>query len=287
MLIYEGLGFQDLLKYNIIMYNSIQIFACDHRKNTAWNLPYIRFGGPESDCAIKTNENKIFDVDVNADETPKLFWLWKNINELGFPDIIGYCQYRRFFTTLKINSPLINIKEIEFKNSYALQPLDQLNMMKQEKADGILHPHFKVINDAIEYKYIWDQIFILEGDKNIQKKYQKKAFDLLLLYTPAEREQSMQKAFEIKENYLCNIFTVKTHIFKQFGYTAFVAVKELLSLMTPDEKHELHPYWLAYVFERYTSCWYHALELSGKYKFLKIPLITIDAGKHIQWKGNS
>ena len=268
------------------MYDSIQIFACDHRKNVDWCLPYIRFGGPESDCAIKTNANKIFDIDVNADETPKLFWLWKNIKELGMPDVIGYCQYRRFFTSLQTNSPLINIKEQEFNTNYALQPLQQLNAMKLEHADGILHPHFKVIQDSVEYKYIWDQIFILEGEKNLQKKYQKKAFELLLLYTPADLKDAMQKSFEIKENYLCNIFTVKTQLFIQFGYAAFIALKELLNTMTIDEKQALHPYWLAYLFERYTSCWYHALELSGKYKFLKIPLLTIDAGKHIQWKGN-
>ena len=55
------------------------IFACDHRHNVEWNLPYVRFGGPESDCAIRC-QNKIFDADVNADETPKLFWLWQNIS---------------------------------------------------------------------------------------------------------------------------------------------------------------------------------------------------------------
>ena len=40
----------------------------------------MRFGGPESSCAIKTDANKIFDIEVNADETPKLFWLWKNLD---------------------------------------------------------------------------------------------------------------------------------------------------------------------------------------------------------------
>lgn len=93
----------------------------------------------------------------------------------------------------------------------------------------------------------------------------------------------MIQAFEEKENYLCNIFTVKTIIFKEFGITAFKAVKDLLALMTTNERSKLHPYWLAYLFERYTSCWYHALEISGKYKFLKIPLLTINAHKHIEW----
>ena len=96
----------------------------------------------------------------------------------------------------------------------------------------------------------------------------------------------MRQAFEVKENYLCNIFTVKNEIFKQFGEVAFQAVKELLEIMSKDEKDRLHPYWLAYLFERYTSCWYHALEISGKYNFLKIPLLTINANEHIKWNCN-
>lgn len=59
--------------------DSIQIFACDHRKNIQWNLPYVRFGGSESDCAIKNDKNEIFGIACNADETPKIYWLWMKI----------------------------------------------------------------------------------------------------------------------------------------------------------------------------------------------------------------
>ena len=263
--------------------NSIQIFACDHRKSVKWDLPYIRFGGPESDCAIKTSANKIFDIEVNADETPKLFWLWKNLDDLGAPDIIGYCQYRRFFTTLNIQTPLIDIPEDKLDRRYALTPIIQLQIIEQNKADGILHPHFKVIDDKkTPYKFIWEQMYILEKERLLQLKYQKLAFDIFLKYTPDNLKEFMEKSFEVKENYLCNLFTVKSSIFKSFGQTAFYAVKELLETMSLEEKSQLHPYWLAYLFERYTSCWYHALELSGKFKFLKIPIMTVDGNKHIK-----
>lgn len=263
----------------------IQIFACDHRKNVQWNLPYIRFGGPESECSIKINSNQIFDIEVNADETPKIFWLWKHFSEFGNPDIIGYCQYRRFFTTLSISLPLIDIPTDKFDKKFALNPAMQEALIYKYNVDGILHPHFKVINDNITpYTYIWEQIFILEGEKNLQLKYQKLAFDILLKNTPNHLKEFILKSFEIKENYLCNIFTTKASIFNEFGYVAFSSVKELLSIMTDNEKASLHPYWLAYLFERYTSCWYHALELSGKYKFLKIPLMTINGNQHIKWK---
>lgn len=266
--------------------NSIQIFACDHCKDAQWDLPYVRFGGPESDCAIKTNANKIFGINVNADETPKLFWLWKNLDQLGNPDIIGYCQYRRFFTTLAVKQPVINIPREKLRREFALTPLQQLILINQHNVDGILHPHFKVINDRkTQYTYIWEQIYTLTKEDMLPMGFQKKAFDLLLDYTPSNLKDAMNKAFEVKENYLCNIFTVKSELFKEFGEAAFKAVEDLLKSMTIEARMELHPYWLAYLFERYTSCWYHALEISGKCRFLKIPLLTIDAEKHIGWKG--
>ena len=110
---------------------------------------------------------------------------------------------------------------------------------------------------------------------------------MLLEHTPSDLKDAMNKAFEVKENYLCNIFTVKREVFKWFGEVAFGATEDLLKIMSREERDELHPYWLAYLFERYTSCWYHALEIAGRCKFLKIPLLTIDAGKHIEWKGKT
>lgn len=65
------------------------VFACDHRHNAKWDLPYVRFGGEESDCAVRC-KNEICGLSVNADEAPKIYWLWKNIDELG-ADVIGYC----------------------------------------------------------------------------------------------------------------------------------------------------------------------------------------------------
>lgn len=86
----------------------IKIFACDHRHNIDWNLPYIRFGGVESDCQIKV-DNIIENIPVNADETPKIYWLWKNLATFKDIKYIGYCQYRRFFTNLNVKKPILNI----------------------------------------------------------------------------------------------------------------------------------------------------------------------------------
>lgn len=267
------------------MIENIQIFACDHRKNAEWNLPYIRFGGPESNCAIKISDNKIFDIEVNADETSKIFWLWQNINQFGNPDIIGYCQYRRFFSAFMSQFPVINLSIANFQPQFALTPFQQLMLINKNNVDGILHPAFKVIDDSKNsYKYIWEQIYILTKEDMLQLDFQKKAFDLFLTYTPNNLKNAMSEAYKVKENYLCNIFTVKTSLFKEFGEIAFKALKDLLNIIPKNQREKCHPYWLAYLFERYTSCWYHALEISGKYKFLKIPLLTIDGQNHIIWK---
>lgn len=161
----------------------------------------------------------------------------------------------------------------------------QESLICHSNTDGILHPHFKVVDESkTPYTYIWDQIRILEGERNLQLKYQKVAFDLLLNHVSSDMRGAMEQAFKVRENYLCNIFTVKKKVFKEFGDCAFAAVRDLLAMMSDSEKHAIHPYWLAYLFERYTSCWYHAAEISGKYRFSKVPLLTIDAQNHIKWE---
>lgn len=257
------------------------VFACDHRKGINWNLPYVRFGGPESECIIRC-KNEICGRTVNADETPKLYWLWKHLDEFG-ADIIGYCQYRRFFTVAQTRMPLINIAEAQFKQQFAMEPLQQEVLIKQHNVDGILHPAFNVVDcRKTPFTYIWEQMEILEGNKMLPDGMHKAAFDCLLDATPAAFKQLMQQAFAIHENYLCNIFTVKTDMFKLFGSIAFAAIPQVLDTVG-DKAKSLHPYWLAYLLERYTSCFYHCMELAG-HKFLKVPLMTIDAGKHIEWK---
>ena len=254
------------------------VFACDHRIGVPWNLPYVRFGGPESECCIRC-ENKIEGKLVNADETAKIYWLWKHLDQFG-SNIIGYCQYRRFFTTVYTNLPVINIRHEQFKSEFAMTPFQQEALIKKNNADGILHPAFNVVNfSRTPFTYIWEQIEILTGEDMLPKDCQKAAFDIFLSCTPSYLQDHMRDAFSIDKNYLCNIFTVKVEIFNQFGNIAFKAIPQVINLVG-DRASNLHPYWLAYLLERYTSCYYHCLELNGS-KFLKVPLMTIDAEKHI------
>ena len=246
-------------------------------------MPFLRFGGIESECAVKC-DNSIFGIPVNADETPKLYWLWKNLGDFGC-DVIGYCQYRRFFTKVNTRVPILMITRARFSKDMAMEPAFQEAVIRSHKVDGILHPAIPVVNRSLTpFKYVWEQIAILEQDKMCPLGKLKTVFDIFLSHTPADLKPFMEKAFLEPNNYLCNIFTVKSDVFKLFGDIAFVSVRDVLSMMTPDEKKRLHPYWLAYLFERYTSCFYHCLELSGKCRFAKVPLMTLDADKHIEWK---
>lgn len=262
---------------------SVLIFANDHRQNVSWDLPYIRFGGEESDAAIRC-KNEILGKQVNRDEVPKIFWLWQNIDSFGC-DIIGYCQYRRFFTGCQCQLPVINLHADAFKSGYALKPEHQESIIQNGMFDGILHPAFNVVNKNVTpFTFIWEQIAILEGSNHFPVDRQKNVFDIFLDHTPNELKSAVEKSFSVSENYLCNIFTAKKDVFKLFGSIAFPTVIDLLNLVTDEEKQNLHPYFLAYLFERLTSCFYHSLEISGKCKFAKLPLMTIDADKHIEWR---
>lgn len=108
---------------------------------------------------------------------------------------------------------------------------------------------------------------------------------MLLDNTPAELKDAMQDAFSEKSNYLCNIFTCKRTLFKQFGEIAFKTAEQILAKMNDEkvDKKMLHPYWLAYVFERFTSCYFHAMQKAGN-KFVKMPLVCVDAHSHIRWQ---
>lgn len=263
---------------------TIRIFACDHRHGVDWNLPFIRFGGQESDCAIKC-QNFIFDRVVRPDETPKLFWLWYNLQDFGC-DYIGYCQYRRFFTSAQVNGPLLNIKAEQLDRDYILTPEQQLQAILMSKANGILHPAFDVLDKTkTPFTYIWEQIELLTREDILPKGWPQRAFEIFLECTPQTLKAKMEESFKESTNYLCNIFTCKTELFRLFGEIAFPAAKQLLEELDRagvDQK-KMHPYWLAYVFERYTSCFFHCLEASGL-QFTKFPLMTIDAGKHIKWE---
>ena len=260
---------------------SICVFACDHRPTAEWDLPYIRFGGPESSCAVRCPANEVLGEEAEADEVPKICWLWENLGQFGC-DVVGYCQYRRFFSRLATGLPVVDFPAPAFRREFAMTPGEQEAAMAAAGADGILHPHFKVVDERrTPYTYVWEQIGILEGERMLPSALREKAFSLLLSRTPERMKDAMEKAFRVRENYLCNIFTAKAAVFREFGETAFPAAADLLRLVGAG-RSRLHQYWLAYVFERFTSCWFHAAEISGRYRFLKVPLATIDGSRHVE-----
>lgn len=162
-----------------------------------------------------------------------------------------------------------------------MTPLMQAMLIKQANAEGILHPAVNVVDKSkTPFTFIWEQMQILEGTKMLPEGMHKTAFGFFLAATPDELKPFMLKAFMVPENYLCSIFTVKKDVFKLFGSIVFTALPEVIKAVGSRAEH-LHPYWLAYLLERYTSCFYHCLELAG-HKFLKVPLMTLDGTKHIE-----
>lgn len=88
---------------------SIEVFACDHRYlgNKPWLFDMTRLGtGFANDCKLKDTDGETICTFANnklMSEYTAIWWVWKHYKELGDPDYVGFCHYRRFFTAHKPN----------------------------------------------------------------------------------------------------------------------------------------------------------------------------------------
>lgn len=260
---------------------SIQVFACDHRKNVEWNLPYIRVGSTSSDALIKIS-NK---YDPILSEGSQILGIYENLQQFGRPDYIGFCHYRRFFTCAQVQQSIINISQSQFNSKFCLTSDHQQYLLQSAKADGILMNPILVINPSVQYQYIWDQIYILEKENMMKKEYLKTVFDIFYDNCPNSLKPHIEKAFIQKPNYLCNLFTLKTDIFVEYCNIIKNTVDKILETIPSDVFSSLHPRCLGYILERFTSSYLHAKTFSGS-NFIHMPLMTLNGEVHEKWEKN-
>ena len=261
---------------------STQIFACDHRKNVQWNLPYIRIGGPESDCAINIKDDEeIAPYSVLLSEGAKIWWVWKHLAEFGNPDYIGFCHYRRFYGQAQV--PIYDIPEIALARQHLFSPSEQELMMKKNSADGLVPAPFCPLQKSQKYNYsniIEQTKMISDADgQGFTTEVVNKAFELLLSNFPSAYRSYMEKAFLNDKIYVCNIFTMKSSLFQIYGSTIASTVKQLAKFVEDKDTTNFHKRWMGYIMERFTSSIIQAFQLAG-HRFLVAPLITIDGWKH-------
>ena len=98
--------------------NSIRVFACDHRYlgSKPWLYDAVRLGtGFSNDCKLKDIDGETICTPENdklMSEYTAIWWLWKHIKELGDPDYVGFCHYRRFFTAAGPNYGVFPIHSV-------------------------------------------------------------------------------------------------------------------------------------------------------------------------------
>lgn len=265
------------------MNDTIQIFACDHRKlSKPWNIPFIRVGtGYNHDAAVKDSEgDNILKWDLELSEGTAMWWVYKHIAEFGDPSYVGFCHYRRFFS-LAARMPIINVTEESLKPEWILTPFTQMTLMKQEKASGITHVAFQDFDPStFPYKYVWEQLKHQSDLYNwgFELDLCKKAFDLLLDHAAEAEVPHLVKSFENKPIYHCNVFTLERRLFDRMNELIWPVIFDLFRYVEDNKVANLHPRYMGYILERLTSCIFYMFEYQGE-KILHLPLLCATVGK--------
>ena len=259
---------------------SIQIFACDYRKNVQWNLPYIRIGDIQSDAIVNIGndiENNKYLPDLS--EMDKVWFIWKHLAEFGNPDAVGIFHYRRFLT-LKTKVPILDIDITQFEPSLCIYPFELLNLFNAHGFSGAsMFPLQLVsINDGSDDEFIWNQMVKLEPNLK-DTQLLKKLFDIFYNNAPEKLKDSLKQSFKAHTQYLCNIFVLQKNLFNELCSMMFSSVVQFASIAGDFYKKNFHPRWLGYFTERLVSCYLHAIQLSGE-KIMHLPLLTINGSQH-------
>lgn len=264
--------------------NQIQIFASDHRKDVKWNLPYIRLGNFQSDSIIRIdNDKEIEPYQMLLSEGAQMWWVYKYLYELGNPDYVGFCHYRRFFSFYTNKQPLLDIPSIIFQSQYCMTPQEQLDIIRNNNLVGLVPPPLKITQNFVDIK---QQLIELAGKKenlNIPEKTIDIAFDVFLETADDSLRQCLVQSMKNELTYVCNIFTLKREFFEEYMRLVVPACKAAYESVEKSQLKYIHPRFIGYILERFTSLYLHAIQLLGN-KLAVIPLMTLDGSKHVKWE---
>ena len=267
--------------------NSIQIFACDHRKNVQWDLPYIRLGSKNSDAIFNIKyDNEILKFDPYLSEGAQILYVANHLSELGNPKYVGFVHYRRFFSFV-INQWILNISNTQFNSQMCASPFQIALYLEQNKSDGISIMPFNIVN-PIQHKFVGliDQLkYLMTNEFNCPNQIIDDAFDIFLANC-GELSTTIKQTFDIEAQYVCNIFVLESSLFKQYATIIHNTIKKLIANISNDQLNKMHPRFMGYILERFTSCYLYAIQKIGK-KISHVPLLTIDAHIHQKWENNA
>lgn len=269
------------------MSKSILVFAADHRQHVDWQLPFIRIGNMQSDACLRTD--KILDDgmqvsdEISMSEIRQAIAVSRCLKELGNPDYVGFCHYRRFFCKkLPSNAGLIDVKESQFIPEFALDPEQQMQKLEKNKADMLLFSRVQSYPQQVKSQItsLVDEIDWFGKTVNLQMDRSdiQEAFNIWRSLLGNNLKEVADIALNQKTLLACNIFTASRSIFQLWTALMENAYAECSKHFSSKLSH-FNKRWFGYLSERFTSIYLDVMTMTGK-RAVFTPLMTIDGTRH-------
>ena len=270
--------------------SSIEVFACDHRYlgNEPWLFDVTRLGtGFSNDCKLKDTDGESICTPENnklMSEYTAIWWIWKHIKELGDPDYVGFCHYRRFFTLHRPNYGAFPICCIPARDEVKahmleLKHIQLLEVLQHSDADGILpvpfidYSYASRCEDVVQLMYKESQHLSL----GLSLCQCNDMFNLLktcmLKYFSAN---AVDFAFKQINTFHFNLFVLSRDLFELYSQIMSSCMLQLAAeYQKSAAEKKVSERVLAYCSERFSSCIFIAMAASGK-KFALLPMLMVD-----------
>lgn len=273
---------------------TIKCFSIDHRNtNGRWEFSWTRVGtGFKSDAVLKDTDGETICTErFNSflGEWTAMWWIWKNLDSLGNPDLVGMTQYRRYFTHLKPNygrfpianfeGAKLNQQQLEMLNQRAiLSPAQILQLIEWNGADGMLPSRFP------DYAYrngCKDARDLMLAESNFLKLgMTRELVDFVFDTFKSEASKTGYQDNDIQETFMqtntfhFNMFVLSREDFNQYMSVIHETVMKSVQFIDDNKLEGVHQRLFGYVIERLSSCMFYLLANVKRRKFLEItPLL--------------
>ena len=274
---------------------SIKCFSIDHRDAPEWQFPTIRIGtGFNAYCPMKdtigehsicTEEN-----DVCLSEWTAIYWVWKNLNQFGNADFVGFTHYRRFFTMHNPNYGVFPLYVVEnFSTDMlndVLTPEQLLSLILSKDYDGILPIKFPDYSYCNACKNVKQLMFAQSQFMNFGMTHDicDSMFNIFkdCCVKNGIDNELVEKSFNIVNTYHFNIYVLRRKLFELYMKVIHSSVMDCISMFkTLDKmtKKKLHPRAIAYTMERFVSCLFYIF-IFMDFKFVELPLIVFEKASY-------
>ena len=255
---------------------TIQIFSADHHKDSIYRLPFIRISD-KIECPVNIcNDRFLYENRDILSEVSRILYINKHLDDFGDPDYIGFCHYRRFFANLNIKAPWLDTNDLRLLDN-VFNPIDQLALLQQNDADGIIEEEFlEVCTGATNMLDWFKDINRMLDYLQIPLELIDYSYQIFLNEIPDWIKQDYVSSLNIMPIYHSNMFTFKRELGKEMLDALQKSVEKIIQyeLDCHFDRNAYSKRWLGYVIEYlYTNIYFHALEKKG-FKLLKCKFLT-------------